>query len=99
MQKNVSKEGKGISYFDDGSKFEGEWKNGKKEGEGSFYYDDKLDALRVTVKPVPLDKSVEWLKYEFVEHGEKHCVVAMQWEKVSVPFKISTSCCRRLFKK
>jgi len=55
---------------------------------GSFYYEDKYDALRVTVKPVMLEKSVEWLKYEFLEQKEKYCVVAMQWEKLSVPFKI-----------
>lgn len=55
---------------------------------GSFYYDEKDDALRVKVKPVMLDRNVEWLKYEFIEHREKYCVVAMQWEKVSVPFKI-----------
>ncbi len=55
---------------------------------GSFYYDEKYDALRVNVKPVPLDKSVEYLKYEFIEHKEKYCVIAMQWEKLSVPFKV-----------
>ena len=55
---------------------------------GSFYYEDKYDALRVMVKPVRLEKSVEWLKYEFIEHREKYCVVAMQWEKLSFPFKI-----------
>ena len=33
---------------------------------GSFTYDPKEDALRVKVKPVALDKSVEWLKYEFI---------------------------------
>jgi tetratricopeptide (TPR) repeat protein len=42
----------------------------------------------VNVKPVALDKSVEWLKYEFIEHKEKSCTIALQWEKVSVPFKI-----------
>ena len=55
---------------------------------GSYYYDQKYDALRVDVKPVALDKSVEWLKYEFVEHREKYCVIALQWEKLSVPFKV-----------
>jgi hypothetical protein len=55
---------------------------------GSFYYDEKYDALRVNVKPVTLDKSVEWLKYEFIEHREKYCVIAMQWEKIAVPFKV-----------
>jgi len=55
---------------------------------GSFYYDEKYDALRVNVKPLALDKSVEWLKYEFVEQHEKYCVIAMLWEKLSVPFKV-----------
>jgi tetratricopeptide (TPR) repeat protein len=55
---------------------------------GSFYYEEKNDALRVDVKPVTLDKSVEWLKYEFIEHKEKYCVIAMQWEKLSIPFKV-----------
>ncbi|MEO6539677.1 MAG: DUF2911 domain-containing protein, partial [Ferruginibacter sp.] len=58
------------------------------EAWGSFYYDEKYDALRVNVKPVALDKSVEWLKYEFIEHKEKYCVIALQWEKLSVPFKV-----------
>lgn len=55
---------------------------------GSFYYDEKEDALRVKVKPVTLDKSVEWLKYEFIEHKEKSCTIAMMWEKLMVPFKV-----------
>src|SRR6185503_746790 len=55
---------------------------------GSFYYDQKYDALRVDVKPVALDKSVEWLKYEFIEQREKYCVIALQWEKLSIPFRI-----------
>ena len=55
---------------------------------GSFYYEEKNDALRTTIKPVMLDKSVEWLKYEFIEQKEKYCVIAMQWEKLSVPFKV-----------
>ena len=55
---------------------------------GSFYYEDKNDALRVTVKPVALDKSVEYLKYEFIEQKEKYCVIALQWEKLSIPFKV-----------
>ena len=55
---------------------------------GSFYYKQSEDVLRVNVKPVPLDKSVEWLKYEFIDHKEKSCVIAMQWEKLSVPFRV-----------
>src|SRR5689334_4884372 len=55
---------------------------------GSFYYEDKNDELRVTVRPVMLDKSVEYLKYEFIEHKEKSCIIAMMWEKLMVPFHI-----------
>ena len=55
---------------------------------GSYYYDVKEDALRVKVKPQPLDKNVEWLKYEFMNETENSAVVALQWEKLSIPFKI-----------
>jgi len=60
----------------------------QKDAWGSFYYDEKYDVLRATVKPTVLDKSVEYLKYEFIVQKEKYCVVAMQWEKLSVPFRI-----------
>jgi Protein of unknown function (DUF2911) len=62
--------------------------NTQTEAWGSFYYDEKYDVLRVNIKPVVLEKSVEYLKYEFIEHKEKSCTVAMQWEKLSVPFKV-----------
>jgi hypothetical protein len=55
---------------------------------GSFFYDEKFDALRVDVKPVKLDKSVEFLKYEFIEQKPKYCVIALQWEMLSVPFRV-----------
>src|SRR5476649_2684398 len=32
---------------------------------GNFFYDPAEDGLRVQVKPLKMDKSVEWLKYEF----------------------------------
>ncbi|MFT3683005.1 MAG: DUF2911 domain-containing protein [Ferruginibacter sp.] len=55
---------------------------------GSFYYDSTQDALRVTVKNKSLDKSVEWLKYEFMDETKNSAVVAMSWEKRMIPFKI-----------
>ena len=55
---------------------------------GSYFYDDKEDALRVKVKPQPLDKSVEWLKYEFTNETNNGATVALQWEKTSIPFKV-----------
>jgi tetratricopeptide (TPR) repeat protein len=55
---------------------------------GSYYYDMQEDALRIKVKSQALDKSVEWLKYEFLNETENSAVVALQWEKLSIPFKI-----------
>lgn len=55
---------------------------------GHFYYDDKEDALRVTIKPVATDKSVEWLRYEFTNETVNSATVALEWEKLSFPFKI-----------
>jgi len=42
----------------------------------------------VKVKPTTLDKSVEWLKYEFMNETENAATVALQWEKLLIPFKI-----------
>ncbi|HWI90584.1 MAG TPA: DUF2911 domain-containing protein [Flavisolibacter sp.] len=55
---------------------------------GSFFYDDKEDAVRVKVKPVALDKNVEWLKYEFTNETENSATIALQWEKLSIPFNV-----------
>lgn len=55
---------------------------------GSYYYDPAEDALRVKVKPRPLQESVEWLKYEFSNQTENSVQVSLQWEKLSIPFKI-----------
>src|SRR6476469_2355019 len=51
---------------------------------GSFFYDMKEDALRVKVKPVATDKSVEWLKYEFIEEKENSVTIALEWEKLMI---------------
>lgn len=55
---------------------------------GSYYYDENEDALRVKVKPRPLDKSVEWLKYEFTDQAPSSATINLQWEKLSIPFKV-----------
>lgn len=55
---------------------------------GSFYYDPSFDALRVTVPNKPLDKSVEWLKYEFMDQTDSSAVIAMSWEKRTIPFRV-----------
>ncbi len=55
---------------------------------GAFFYNPEEDALRVKVKPVPLDNEVEWLRYEFVDQKENSATIALQWEKSSIPFKV-----------
>jgi tetratricopeptide (TPR) repeat protein len=56
---------------------------------GSFYYDSTQDALRVKVKNQKLDRSVEWLKYEFVDQKDEDVTIAMSWEKRMIPFKVA----------
>jgi Protein of unknown function (DUF2911) len=55
---------------------------------GSFYYDPKEDALRVNVKPVALDKSVEWLTYGFSNETENSALISLSWEKLKIPFTV-----------
>ncbi|MEO8567585.1 MAG: DUF2911 domain-containing protein [Ginsengibacter sp.] len=55
---------------------------------GSFFYDPKEDALRVAVKTEPTNESVEWLKYEFMDEKDNSAVIALEWEKLKIPFKV-----------
>lgn len=55
---------------------------------GNFFYDPAEDALRVNVKPVKTDKSVEYLKYEFADQTSSSATVQLQWEKLMIPFRI-----------
>jgi tetratricopeptide (TPR) repeat protein len=55
---------------------------------GSFYYKESEDALRVKVKPIVTEKSVEWLKYEFINQTANSATVSLQWEKIAIPFKV-----------
>src|ERR1700744_4237672 len=55
---------------------------------GSFFYKPEEDVLRVKVKPVAADKSVEWLKYEFTDQTPSSAVIALEWEKTVIPFKV-----------
>jgi tetratricopeptide (TPR) repeat protein len=57
---------------------------------GSFFYDPKEDALRVKVKPLPLDKSVEWLTFSFTDETDTGATIALSWEKLKIPFKVET---------
>ena len=55
---------------------------------GSFFYKPEEDVLRVKVKAVPTDKSVERLKYEFADQTQGSAIIQLQWEKLVIPFKV-----------
>ncbi|HUS03188.1 MAG TPA: DUF2911 domain-containing protein [Chitinophagaceae bacterium] len=55
---------------------------------GSFFYDPKEDALKVIVKTVPLNESVERLKFEFMDEMDNGATIALMWEKLKIPFKV-----------
>lgn len=57
---------------------------------GSFFYKPEEDVLRVKVKTIPADKSVERLKYEFADETASSATVQLQWEKLVIPFKIES---------
>jgi hypothetical protein len=69
----------------------------KYDGWGSYFYDEKNDALRVKVKPLALDKSIDRLRYEFTNQTENSAVVALEWDKLSVPFKIEVDFLQQQF--
>jgi len=54
---------------------------------GSFFYDPAEDALRVKVKPQPAEYR-EWLTYEFIDRQPTKATVALEWERLRVPFTI-----------
>lgn len=57
---------------------------------GSYFYKPEEDVLRVKTKPVAIDKSVERLKYEFMDETDNAATIALVWEKLMIPFKVET---------
>jgi len=55
---------------------------------GSFTYDAKEDALRVQAKPEKSEYN-EWLTYEFTDRETDHATLALKWEELRLPFKIT----------
>ena len=55
---------------------------------GSFFYVEAEDVLRVKVKPTPLDKSIERLRYVFSGQTDNSAIVSLEWEKLAIPFKV-----------
>jgi tetratricopeptide (TPR) repeat protein len=57
---------------------------------GSFFYEEAEDALRVKVRPVAMPLSTERLSYSFTEQDDSSATIALTWEKLSIPFRLST---------
>ena len=57
---------------------------------GSYTYNQSEDALRVDVKPHPIEME-EALEYEFEDLKPDSVAVTMKWEKVAVPFRVSVN--------
>lgn len=69
----------------------------KSDAWGSFFYDEKEDALRVKVKPQPIENNVGNLKYEFSGQTPNSAVIALSWEKLSIPFKVEVDYLKQQF--
>jgi Protein of unknown function (DUF2911) len=58
------------------------------ESWGAYWYDPAEDQLRVTVKPTA-NEYREWLTYEFTDRQPDRATVALQWEKLQIPIRIT----------
>lgn len=57
---------------------------------GSFFYDEADDALRVNIKPIPTTEVQERLIYTFSDEDDSSATIAMAWDKLKFPFRVST---------
>src|SRR5437762_6273894 len=57
---------------------------------GSYTYNQSEDALRVDVKPHPIEME-EALEYEFEDLKPDSVAITMKWEKIAVPFRVSVN--------
>jgi hypothetical protein len=55
---------------------------------GAFWYDPAEDQLRVHVKPAECEYH-EWLSYEFTDRETDHATLALKWERLQIPIKIT----------
>jgi hypothetical protein len=63
---------------------------------GHFWYDPANDALRVTVKPARSEYH-EWLAFDFPVRDTDNATVAMRWEDLQVPFRVSVDDVNELY--
>jgi hypothetical protein len=61
--------------------------NKKADQWGSYSYDEKEDALRVQVKTQPHEMT-EWMEFSLPDIAVDKATVALDWEKLRVPFEI-----------
>ncbi len=69
---------------------QGDWTlifNKKADQWGSYSYDEKEDALRVQVKAQP-HEFTEWMEFSLPDIAVDKATVALDWEKLRVPFEI-----------
>lgn len=64
--------------------------NKKADQWGSYSYDQKDDALRIQVKPVP-HEFTEWMQFSLPDIAVDKATVALDWEKLRVPFEIEVA--------
>ena len=64
---------------------------------GSYSYNPADDVLQVTIKNETLDKSVEWLAFDFEAQTNNSANVAMIWEKRKIAFKVEVDMLKTQF--
>jgi hypothetical protein len=57
---------------------------------GSYAYNDSADALRIQVKP-QAHEFQEWMAFSVPVVGQDKALVALDWEKLRVPFEIQAN--------
>jgi len=64
---------------------------------GAFGYDPAKDQLRVSVRPVAAPHT-EWMRFTIEPVSPTSAIVALEWEKVSVPMKVEVDVPRIVWK-
>ncbi len=64
---------------------------------GSYSYNPADDVLQVTVKNESLDKSQEWMKFEFENQTDNSAIIALSWEKRKIRFKVEVDALKLQF--
>jgi len=64
--------------------------NKNAEAWGAYFYKPEEDVLRVTVRQQKdLPQSREWLAYTFSDPTKNSIIVALEWERWRIPFRVS----------